>query len=43
MKKKAEKRQQQEAKAKRIKESQALAKQEAQVGEEVKSLIQKAN
>jgi hypothetical protein len=40
--KKAEKRQQQEAAAKRIQELQALAKREAQVWQEVESLIQKA-
>lgn len=40
--KKAEKRQQQEAAAKRIQELQVLAKREAQVWQEVESLIQKA-
>ena len=40
--KKAEKRQQQEAEAKRIEELQALAKREAQVWQQVESLIQKA-
>lgn len=40
--KKAEKRQQQEAEAKRIEELQALGKREAQVWQQVESLIQKA-
>ena len=40
--KKAEKRQQQEVEAKRIEELQALAKREAQVWQQVESLIQKA-
>ena len=40
--KKAEKRQQQEAEAKRIQELKALAKREAQVWQQVESLIQKA-